>query len=810
VLLILFVGSGCSGLIYEIVWFQLLQLVIGSSTVSLGVLLGSFMGGLCLGSIALPRMISTKRNALKVYAVLELGIGVIGISLLFGMPYIGSLYTEYVGHGLPGILLRAAICAVCLLPPTVLMGATLPAIARWMETNREDVGRLGFFYGANIAGAVFGCLLAGFYLLRVHDVATATYVAATINAIVALVSIVLSTLNARRANPADDTETTPSRSPGAWCVYVAIALPGLTALGAEVIWTRQLSLMLGASVYTFSLILAVFLIGLGFGSSAGAFLSQRIDRPRLALGWCQLLLAGAVWWAVYMVSCSLPFWPINPSLATTPWLNFQLDFVRCLWAMLPAACLWGASFPLALAGAASRGQDPGRLVGGVYAANTIGAIVGAIGSSMFLVAWLGTQRSHQVLIGLNVVAAALMFVPLVWRAWRVKAAATGDGDAGESTTRFGGTVVVVTLTGLAIFLASRVPETPRGLIAYGRYLPTWTSQPDFLYVGEGMNASVAVSELADGTRNFHVSGKVVASGEHHDMRLQRMLGHVPGLIHPDPRSALVVGCGAGVTAGSIALYPDVERIVICEIEPLIPPTAAEYFGLENDYVLDDPRVEVVYDDARHYIATTKEKFDIITSDPIHPWVKGAAALYSQEYFQLCNGRLNPGGMVTQWVPLYETNLEAVKSELATFFAVYPFGTIWANDFAGGGYDLVLLGQTEATKIDMDGLQQRMDRKDHQLVRESLDQVNLVSALGLLTKYAGRGPDLRPWLEDAEINRDRNLRLQYLAGMGLNSYKEAWIYESILEYRQYPEDLFVATGLRGRALRAVFARRPPSE
>jgi len=810
VLLILFVGSGCSGLIYEIVWFQLLQLVIGSSTVSLGVLLGSFMGGLCLGSIALPRVISAKRNALRVYAVLELGIGVIGISLLFGMPYIGRLYTAYVGHGLPGILLRAAICAVCLLPPTVLMGATLPAIARWMETTREGVARLGFFYGANIAGAVFGCLLAGFYLLRVHDVAVATYVAASINAVVALVSIVLSTLNVRRATRADQTETTSSRSPGAWCVYVAIALSGLTALGAEVIWTRQLSLMLGASVYTFSLILAVFLIGLGFGSSAGAFLSRRIDRPRLALGWCQFLLVGAVWWAVYMVSCSLPFWPIDPSLSSTPWLTFQLDFVRCLWAMLPAACLWGASFPLALAGAASRGQDPGRLVAGVYAANTIGAIIGAIGFSMLLVAWLGTQRSHQVLIGLNAVAAVLMFVPLVWRAWRVKASATSDGDTGESATRFGGTVVVVTLTGLAIFLASKVPETPRGLIAFGRQLPTWTSWPDFIYVGEGMNASVAVSELADGTRNFHVSGKVVASSERHDMRLQRMLGHVPGLIHPNPRSALVVGCGAGVTAGSITLYPDIERIVICEIEPLIPPTAAKYFGLENDRVLDDPRVEVVYDDARHYIATTKEKFDIITSDPIHPWVKGAAALYSQEYFQLCKQRLNPGGMVTQWVPLYETNLEAVKSELATFFAVYPFGTVWANDIDGEGYDLVLLGQTEATKIDMDSLQQRMDREDHKVVRESLDQVDLVSALGLLTKYAGRGPDLKPWLKGAEINRDRNLRLQYLAGMGLNSYQEAWIYESILEYRQYPEDLFVATGLRGRALRAVFARRPTSE
>ena len=808
-LLVLFVGSGCSGLIYEIVWFQLLQLAIGSSTVSLGVLLGSFMGGLCLGSIALPRLISAGRHALRVYALLELGIGIIGILLLFGMPHVGRLYTAYAGHGLPGILLRGAICAVCLLPPTVLMGATLPAIARWMETTRQGVSRLGFFYGANIAGAVFGCLLAGFYLLRVYDVATATYVAAAINAVVALVSLALSMVSAPRAAPAAPARSILTRSSGVWFVYVTIALSGLTALGAEVIWTRQLSLLFGASVYTFSLILAVFLIGLGFGSSAGAFMSRRVERPRLALGWCQFLLAGAVSWAVYMLSCSLPYWPIDPSLSTTPWMSFQLDFVRCLWAILPATCLWGASFPLALAAARSHGQDPGRLVGGVYAANTIGAIIGAIGFSMLLVAWLGTQRSHQVLIGLNVVAALLMFGPPVWRAWRAGAAASTTGDPAERATRFGGTFAAVALTGLAVSLAWNVPETPKGLIAYGRQLPTGTDWPKFIYVGEGMNASIAVSEYADGTRNFHVSGKVVASSESQAMRLQRMLGHVPALIHPKPRTVLVVGCGAGVTAGSITLHPDVERIVICEIEPLIPPAAAKYFGLENDHVLDDPRVDVVHDDARHYVATTKEKFDIITSDPIHPWVKGAAALYSQEYFQMCKQRLNPGGVVIQWVPLYETNIEAVKSEIATFSFVYPSGTIWANDIDGEGYDLVLLGQTETTKIDLDDLQRRLHREDHRFVLESLDEVALGSALSLLTKYTGRASDLGPWLKDAEINRDQSLRLQYLAGMGLNSYQAAWIYESLLEYRKYPDDLFVATGVRGRALRAVI-ERPPTE
>ncbi|MHC4401470.1 MAG: fused MFS/spermidine synthase, partial [Planctomycetota bacterium] len=619
-LLVLFVASGCSALIYEILWFQLLELVIGSSAVSLGVLLGTFMGGMCLGSIALPRVISTRRHPLRVYALLELGIGAIGIALWLGMPYVGRLYTAYVGHGLAGILMRGAVCAVCLLPPTVLMGATLPAIARWVETTPRGVSRLGFFYGANIAGAVFGCLLAGFYLLRVHDIAPDTYVAAAINGAVALAGLLLAAFASYRPAAAGASGPPADRAAGAWPAYVVIALSGTCALGAEVIWTRQLSLMLGASVYTFSIILAVFLVGLGIGSSAGAFLSRGQVNPRAALGWCQLLVAAAVAWAAYSLAKSLPYWPVDPSLARSAWLTFQLDVTRCVWAVLPAACLWGASFPLALAAAASRGQDPGRLVGGVYAANTVGAIVGALGFSVLVIGWLGTRAAQQVLIAFSSVAALLVFVTLFWGARR----APHPGSGNKPLVGVKGSLGSAALTVLVAGLIWTVPEAPRGLIGYGRYLPTCADLPRFLYVGEGMNASIAVSEFDYGARNLHVSGKVVASSEPQDMRLQRMLGHFPALVHPRPRSVLVVGCGAGATAGSFVLHPEVERIVICEIEPLILPAAAKYFGSENHYVLDDSRVEVVHDDARHYVVTTSERFDVITSDPIHPWVKGAA------------------------------------------------------------------------------------------------------------------------------------------------------------------------------------------
>src|SRR4051812_17750323 len=391
VLLVLFVGSGCAALIYEVVWLQLLQLVIGSTAVSLGVLLGTFMGGMCVGSLLLPRLISVRRHPLRVYALLELGIGVIGLVELFGMPYVEQVYAHYAGHGAPGILLRGAVAAVCLLPPTLLMGATLPVIARWVETGPEGVSWLGFFYGGNIAGAVFGCLLAGFYLLRVYDMATATYVAFALNLTVAAIALALAAAPARYDVPASlATKERAGRAAGAWAVYLAIALSGMSALGAEVVWTRLLSLMLGATVYTFSLILAVFLTGLGIGSSLGALLARRATTARVALGVCQWLLTAAIAWSAIMISRSLPYWPVVPGLSPSPWYMFQLDLVRCFWAILPPACLWGASFPLALAAVASPGQDPGRLVAGVYAANTVGAIAGAIVFSLLLVPVVGT------------------------------------------------------------------------------------------------------------------------------------------------------------------------------------------------------------------------------------------------------------------------------------------------------------------------------------------------------------------------------------------------------------------------------------
>jgi spermidine synthase len=841
-LLLLFIGSGCAALIYEVVWLQLLQLVIGSTGISMGVLLGTFMGGMCLGSFLLPRLISSVHHPLRIYAFLELGIGAIGIALLIGMPLLAEMYERFMGHGVVG---RAIIALLCLVPPTMLMGATLPAIARCVKATSEGVSWMGYFYAGNTGGAVAGCLLAGFYLLRVHSMPTATCAAAVINAIVALIALAIASKIPWRPETQEKTEKPVETGIGEAGVYITIGLSGLSALGAEVIWTRLLSLMLGATVYTFSIIMAVFLTGLGIGSSGGAFLCRKVRSARAGLGACQILIAMAAAWAALMIN-SIPYWYINPIALTErygPWYMFLIDLLNAACVVLPGALLWGASFPLALAAVARGNRDTGRMVGGIYAVNTLGAIIGSMAFSLLIIPQVGTQWGQRFLIMIAAISALVAFTPF-FKSRQVlhKKGVKGYRTSMVSKGKLAGAIVSLAVVVVVVVLIAPAPWIA---VAFGRYSSSWAEVqgsrglvpentvpigPPFsqkarycIYVGEGMNVSVAVTKSIAGFRYFHGAGKVQASTNPQDMRLQRMLGHLSVLTRPDPdnvKDVLVVACGAGVTAGSFIPYPYIERITICDIEPLVPKVVAPMFGAENYHIVDgidkeNPRmvqgkkVAVVYDDGRHYVSTLPKEalFDIITSDPIDPWVKGCAALNTVEYYRMCRDHLKPGGVMTLWMPLYESDQETVKSLIATFFAVFPKGIFFSNDLGGVGFDAVLLGRAEPAAINIDKLQETLNNPAYAPVRESLMEVGIGAntanlqletnlwgdpVIALLATYAGRALDLREWMKNAQINTDRNMRLQYLAGMAINTKMQKEIFNGILSYYEFPEELLTGS------------------
>ena len=497
-----------------------------------------------------------------------------------------------------------------------------------------------------------------------------------------------------------------------------------------------------------------------------------------------------------MIGYQIPFWQVGetflPSVYASRPLLFVYDIARCAVSMGPAALCWGASFPLALAAANAGESDAGRLVARVSVVNTIGALVGTVVFSLVVIPGLGTERAQQALALVAATAAALVFLRATRRSFESgEHRGRGEhrhGDAPEPVrgSRLGPAWVAGFLVVATLASVWAVPRTPNGLIAFGRDIEGWDTIERYLYVEEGVNASVAVTDSQSGFRQLHISGKVVASTMDLDMRIERMLGHVPALIHGAPRSVLVVGMGAGVTAGSFVRYPEVERIVICEIEPSVIE-ASDQFVVQNYAVLSDPRTEVIYDDARHFLATTDERFDVITSDPIHPWVRGAASLYSVEYHELVKRRLRPGGVVAQWVPLYETDEASAKSQIGTFVQSFPDATLWNSDFLDSGYDLVLVGQVGPARVDGEAIARRLDGDSP--LWQSLAEVGLGSTVELLQTYAGRGPDLEPWLRDAEINRDRSLRLQYLAGLALDRQDAYYIYDAIVGDRRYPRTLF---------------------
>ncbi|HUJ19300.1 MAG TPA: fused MFS/spermidine synthase [Nitrospirota bacterium] len=811
----IFFLSGASALIYEVVWVRYLSLIFGGTHLAVTTVLAVFMGGLALGSYWIGKKVDNSGNLLRLYGFLELSIAASALVFALLMRFYPTLYVPVARLADTSLLylsgVRITFAAAALIVPTTLMGGTLPVLSAFITRRVRGLGsRLSFLYGFNTLGAVVGAAAAGFLFLPRFSVGTTLLIAVLTNVLVGVLAIVLQgraqaifdNVVAGEGRPespeiphapgTQPTDLTPLK-----LVLWGVGVSGFCALGYEVLWTRILSIVIGASVYGFTILLMAFLAGIGLGSAAyGLFLKvagtrgrEATDRIGVSIVWFGLvqILIGLSALVASMYLRSLPthafslyaFFKAHVAPAD-PFASRQVaSFVMAFSLMFVPAFFMGIAFPLAGKIHGQYKKRVGHAVGEVLSFNTIGAILGSVVSGFVFVYLLGIQRSLQVIILINIGFGLLVLV-----------------STRNRKLLTGGTAGAVTIALLALVLNPNPWNLwdTKYFAVYQSHAPEMYATPektretldntDVLYYAEGAEAIVS-SVKAGETQFFITNGRVEASNSNQEMQCQYTLGHLPMLLNKDPKKVFVLGTGSGMTLGATEVHPGVEQVTLAEIEPKVLGVART-FGIYNHYALDNPKLKIVFNDGRNFLLTTREKFDVITADPVHPWFSGAGYLYTAEYFKLAAQHLNPGGIICQWLPLYELTEENLKSIVKTFRENFSHVMVWLS-YA----DAELVGSNSPIVIDEEALDKRINAPG---VRDDLKRINMGSAEAFLSYFltGTRGADA--FSGQARINTDDNLYLEFSAPhnigrtylLGPNVGILTGYRESILPYLRRPD------------------------
>ena len=755
---VLFALSGAAALVYEVVWTRLLTLQVGHGLAAASTVLAAFMGGLAIGAAAGGRVGQrmSPPAALRAYAGLETAIAAFALllpALLAALRApLAALYDNGDG-GLAFAVVRMGSSLLLLSVPAAAMGATFPIASRWMVRHASSVSAdAGRLYAANTLGAAAGALLAGFVLLPALGLWGATLTAVVLNLTAAAGAWWLSTLPVA-SEVGTVAERTPSdtrqRRKTARAVVTAIAgrpavaaaalgVTGFASLTLQVVWTRLLASILGPTTYAFSAVVAVFILGIAGGSAMGAWLSRRLRQPSLALAVCVIASGGLALAAATMVDATVLS---VARLVASPQVTFQQvviqEWLLTASILLPMALAFGAAFPLALAVAARTDDTVVADLGLVYAVNTLGAILGALLAGFALIPWLGLHDTIRVVAVLTAVAgAALAVVARPSRSWL----ALGLG--------------VVVCAGAWV-----VPSWDPLLLSSGAYkyapslrgpdLQTALTAGELPYYREGSTGTVAVRRLA-GTTSLSIDGKVDAS-DAADMLTQRMLAHLPLLLHPAPKKAAILGLGSGVTLGS-ALTHGLERAVVLEISPEVVE-ASRFFEAANHHALQNPATRLVVGDGRTHLLLGDEQYDVIVSEPSNPWMAGIASLFTREFFEVAKSRLSPGGVLCQWAHTYDISDPDLRSIVATFLSVFPNGSLWLV----GEADVLLIGSTEPLTDRIAGIAGAWRRPG---VAEDLASVGATAPISVLSLFISDGEALKTWTAGAPIQTDNQARLEF--------------------------------------------------
>ena len=772
---LVFFLSGATALVYQVVWVRSLTLVFGGSHQAVAVVLAIFMAGLGLGGYLIGRRVDRVRRPLALYGLLELGIAASALGVMALVRVYPTIYVALAGGRAESTLyvttLRTLFSILALAVPTILMGGTLPVLARCLAGGPATLGRpLSFLYGLNTLGAVVGAVLAGFVLLPLYPLSAALYAAVGVNVLLGLLGFALQARRPPRAadaapppGPAGPGDASGARSVAATLVLGGIAVSGFCALGYEVLWTRVLTLGVGASVYGFTVMLVAFLVGIALGSQAwglAAALAGEGTRRRPALGWLGLILIASGLTA-FLVTISIRDVPTTAvrvqallahggavSFAVRVWAGFAL----ALSYMVVPAFFLGVAFPLAGELHARCRRSVGGAVGEVLAANTLGAILGASVSGFALIHLFGIETSLYLLHALNV-GAGLVVLAAAGARRALPAAAAGLTLAG---------LLVLAVWPLRIwdtsYLAMFRSNQPEAF-ATPAMVREAVENTDVLYYAEGVESIVSVVRVKGGAQAFITNGRVESSTELKEQQCVLVLGHLPMLLAEQPRHVLVVGLGTGMTLGATALHPGVERLTLVELEPKVMGVAGT-FAAYNHRVLDDPRLRTVFNDGRNFLLTTRETFDVITADPIHPWFRGAGYLYTAEYFRLVAARLNPGGVVAQWLPIYELTPADLRSIVRTFREHFRYTLLWLTY-----HDAQLIGSNTPLMIDEARLARRMAVP---AVAEDLGRIAMGSVPDLLSYFVMGSQGMADFGRGATLNTDDRLYLEFSAPFSIAS------------------------------------------
>ena len=774
----IFFLSGACALAYQLAWIRLFSLEFGSTTLAVATVVSMFLGGLAIGAVWGGQIGANKRKALRTYGLLELGISGYALSspLFFStlLTSLGLVATSIYDDTLAVTALRTLVAALLILPPTFLMGATLPVLSAWLHQHSGGgTFRATTLYSWNTFGATAGTLTAGFVLLPHYGTQTTVALSGIVNLALAGLALVLSVpYSGRRARIFSNSHNSiaPSgfnsngKSTGTMPLLVGAAVAAAAAgtMASQVIWTRVATLVLGASVYAFTLVLATFLAGLGLGALITSwFLRGRPDSAQrvfifLALGSATTLVAmGYVFPYLPVISASIQHsFDLNESHRAL--LFVQLFLAACL--ILPATLLFGGLLPAALRAFGTTDRRLSKDIGAIYAWDVLGSIAGVLIAGFFLLPLLGVVPALTIAASALLAAAILVEVRKGIR---------------------GGLKGVTLASALGVFFWVGAADWDQQLMTSGvhsyaeAYRNLHSPQAFSEYLGErerllfyadGLTATVSVVHRrgSDGSSYLLVAtdGKIDGSS-HFDMPTQRLAAHFPILLHPDPVDIAIVGMGTGSTAGSASLHANT-HVQVVEIESKMVD-AARLFWPHNHSVHERDNVVITVTDGRLHLLRKRDTYDVVISVPSNPWLAGSADLFTADFFSRAATALKDGGIFAQWVQLYGMSADNFKMVLRGFLKAFPESILVTTI---PETDVLLIGSREPLIFDVGKIALRM--KDPQIASDLADaRVGVDEIFDLFSRVRMLPEELRVLAGDGELHTDDRPLLAYRAPLDLH-------------------------------------------